>query len=187
MKIIKNPKRLALKLFILVWVFLVLQIVLKLTFNYWQPYVIPTPQLQTISDFIDNNRWLEVTINGVLYVFNTTIYTLICLREWWFKKKWQAILTILLATVGFIINVTIPNFAVALILSIIYPLILKPRNWWCIILAFIFSNLFQFLSFWLEGFTNDSQMNYVTGLLLNNDYYIMLILNYILFNFTKRK
>ena len=55
-RIIKSPTRLVVKLFILVWVFLALHITLKLTFNYWQPYVIPTPQLQAISDFIDNKE-----------------------------------------------------------------------------------------------------------------------------------
>ena len=87
MKIIKSPKRLALKLFVLVWIFLALQIVLKVTFNYWQPYVIPTPQLQVISDFIDNNRWVEILCNGILYIINATLVILCSIQQWWFKNK----------------------------------------------------------------------------------------------------
>lgn len=187
MKIIKNPKRLALKLFILVWVFLILQIVLKLTFNYWQPYVIPTPQLQTISDFIDNNRWLEVICNGVLYVTNAILVILCGIREWWFKSKLQTIIVVCSCIMGFVVNLLLPNFIVAFILTLGIPLILKPKSWLYILLTILFSNLFQFLSLWLEGFTNDNQMNYVTSLLLNNDYYIMLVINYMLFNLIKRK
>ena len=117
-RMIKNPDRLAVKVFILIWFFLTVQIVLKVTFNYWQPYVIPTPQLQAISDFIDNNRWLEVIINGILYTLNTTLYMLCCLKQWWFKNKFQAILVVGLFIFGFTINVLFPNFIVALILSI---------------------------------------------------------------------
>lgn len=187
MKIIKSSKRLVLKLFILVWVFLALQILLKLTFNYWQPYVIPTPQLKVISDFIDNNRWLEIICNGILYVINSLLMILTSIQEWWFKKKWQSILAISLCICGFVINLLFPNNIVAFALGIGFPLILNYKKWLTTILTFILSNIFLFLSLWLEGFTNDSQINYVTSLLLNNDYYIMLTLNYILFNLIKRK
>lgn len=183
MKIIKNPKRLVLKLFILVWVFLILQIVLKVTFNYWQPYVIPTPQLEAISQFIDNNRWLEILCNGILYVINAILMILASIQQWWFKKKWQCILTFSIVITMFVLSVTIGQSSpLTLIVSLGLPLLLDYRKWLYNILTFGFSNLFMFLSLWLEGFVNDNQMNYVTSLFLNNDYYIMLILNYMLFN-----
>lgn len=181
-KMIKNPTRLALKVFILIWFFLIVQIVLKLTFNYWQPYVIPTPQLQAISDFIDNNRWLEIICNGILYTINTTIYILCCIRQWWFKNKKQALLVIGLSIIGFTVNILFPNFIVAFVLSIGLPLIIKPKNWLYIILTFILSNLFTALSLWFEGFTNTNDMNYFIKVFFQFDYYIMLVLNYMLFN-----
>ena len=183
MKIIKNPKRLVLKLFILVWVFLILQIVLKLTFNYWQPYVIPTPQLQTISDFIDNNRWLEVICNGVLYVTNAVLMILASIKQWGFKKKWQCILTFSIVISVYTLTKFIgQNSILTLIVSLGLPLLLDYRKWLYNILTFAFSNLFMFLSLWLEGFVNANNMPYLIAMALNNDYYILLILNYMLFN-----
>ena len=49
------------------------------------------------------------------------------------------------------------------------------------------SNVFMALSLLLEGFVNANEMNYVIKLLFQNDYYIMLALNYILFNFIRQK
>lgn len=186
-RMIKNPARLAVKVFILIWFFLIVQIVLKVTFNYWQPYVIPTPQLQAISDFIDNNRWLEVIINGILYVINALLIILCGIREWWFKSKKQFIIILSSCVLGFIINLLFPNFVVAFIITIGIPLILKPKSWLFILLTFIISNVFQFLSLWLVGFTNANDMPYLIAVLLNNDYYILLAINYMMFNLIKRK
>lgn len=183
MKIIKNPKRLVLKLFILVWVFLALQIVLKVTFNYWQPYVIPTPQLEAISQFIDNNRWLEILCNGILYVINAVLVILCSIQQWWFKSWKQGIFTFSVIITMYVLTKFIGQTSIlTLFVTIGLPLILNYKKWLYNILTFGFSNLFMFLSLWLEGFVNDNQMNYVTSLFLNNDYYIMLILNYMLFN-----
>ena len=46
---VKNKSRLAIKLFIIVWLVLAIHIALKLTFNYWQPYVIPNETLGAIN------------------------------------------------------------------------------------------------------------------------------------------
>ena len=67
---VKNKSKLAIKLFIIVWCVLAVHIALKLTFNYWQPYIISNDKLQAISDFIDSNEWLKILLNGVLYFTN---------------------------------------------------------------------------------------------------------------------
>ena len=183
MKIINSPKRLALKLFILVWVVLALHTILKVTFNYWQPYVIPTPQLQQISDFIDNNRWLEIICNGTLYVTNAVLMILASIKQWWFKKKWQMLLTFGIVITMFVLSVTIGQSSIlTLIVTLGLPLLLDYKKWLYNLLTFAFSNVFMIISLWLEGYVNDNYMNYVTSLLLNFDYYIMLVLNYLLFN-----
>lgn len=180
---IKNPTRLVVKLFILVWVFLALHITLKLTFNYWQPYVIPTPELQAISDFIDNNRWLEIICNGILYFVNAVLVVLSSIQQWWFKSKKQMIFTFGVILTLFATSIIFGQSSIAtLIVTIALPLILNYRKWLYMILAFVFSNLFMALSLWLEGFVNDNQMSYFTSLLLNNDYYLMLVLSYMLLN-----
>ena len=188
MKIVKDKTRLTLKLFILVWAFLFLQIILKLTFNYWQPYVMPTSQLQSISDFIDNNRWLEIILNGIFYIINALLVILAGIQRWWFKNYKQTIIVLICIVIGFIMTVLFPQISItAFIITIGIPLIIDHKKWLYIILTFLISNLFMFLSLILEGFTNANDMNYVIKLLFQNDYYIMLVLNYILFNFIRQK
>lgn len=181
-RMIPNPLRLSIKMFGLVWFILLLHIFLKVTFDYWQPYVIPTPQLEKLSNFIDKNIWLKIILDGVLYLINGIFVILCCLQQWWFKNKKQTIIVISLIVVGYILVLfdirTIPT----LILSILMPLIINRRKWLWIILTFIISNVFTLLSLWLDGFTNTNNMNYIIKVLFQFDYYIMLVLNYILFN-----
>jgi len=184
----KNKFSLTLKLFIIVWIVLFVHILLKLTFNYWQPYVIPNEQLQIISDFIDRNRWLQVSLNGIFYIFNGIVMFLTAVKQWWFKNIKQAILIISLIVINFIITVILPDFVIGtLLIVIIIPIILDFRKWYFAIGAFALSNVFLALSLWLEGFVNSNTMNYVIGTYLNIDYYIMLLLNYFVFNLIKLK
>lgn len=187
-KMLKNKTRLALKMFIVLWILLFLQVILKLTFNYWQPYVIPTPQLEMISDFIDSNRWIEILLNGILYTLNGILMFLTAIKRWWFKNKTQMYLIVLLILINFPISILYPNFIVGtLIIVIVIPLILNIRQWYFTIASFLFSNIFMLLSLWLEGFVNSNDMQYICKVFLQIDYYIMLVLNYILFNLIRIK
>ena len=183
---IKNKNKIAIKLFISVWIVLALHIILKLTFNYWQPYVIPNDKLQVISDFIDNNRWIQATLNGIFYVFNGVVMILCSIKRWWFKSYKQALIVIGLVILGFVYklltNDTIVN---TLLLAILLPIILDKSKWLYTILTFALTNLFLLLSLFLEGFTSADNMNYIIRMFLQFDYYIMLILNYFVFNFIK--
>ena len=187
-KMVKNPLKLAVKLFILVWIVLILHITLKLTFNYWQPYIIPTPQLENISNFIDNNRWLEIILNGILYIINGVILILCGTQQWWFKHKKQSIITFITIIILFVLNVTLKLDDYTIIFGcIIYPLLLNYKRWFWIISTFGLSIIFLALSLWLEGFANTNDMNYIIKIFFEFDYYIMLVLNYILFNLIRTK
>lgn len=187
-KIVKNPLKLALKLYILIWIVLVLHITLKLTFNYWQPYIIPTSQLENISNFIDNNRWLEIICNGILYVINSLVAILCGVQRWKFKNKFEFIWVLLLIIICFILNITLKLNDYTIIVScFLVPLIINYRKWLWIILTFVASFIFLALSLWLEGFVNTDDMNYIIKLFFEFDYYIMLVSNYILFNLIRMK
>ena len=183
---IKNKLRLTLKLFLILWILLFLQVILKLTFNYWQPYVIPTPQLEMISDFIDSNKALIVVLDGVFYIFNAIIMILCSIQQWWFKNKKQSIIVISIIILSYIYLIIFGQSTIlSIILNFSIPLIINSKKWLYIILTFIFSNLFLLLSLWLEGFTSSNDMSYIVATFLNIDYYIMLVLNYMLFNFIR--
>lgn len=183
---IKNKLRLTLKLFLILWFLLFLQVILKITFNYWQPYAIPTQQLEVISDFIDSNKVLIVILDGVFYIFNAIIMILCSIQQWWFKNKKQSIIVISIIILSYIYLIIFGQSTIlSIILNFSIPLIINYKKWLYIILTFIFSNLFLLLSLWLEGFTSSNDMSYIVATFLNIDYYIMLVLNYMLFNFIR--
>lgn len=183
---VKNKSKLAIKLFIIVWIVLAVHIALKLTFNYWQPYVISNDRLQVISDFIDANSIIKTILNGLLYIFNG--YIMICcgLQCWQLGKK-KNIITLIILILGFLWVVFIEQNIIAFVLSIIYPLILNRKKWLTIILTFILNNVFLLLSLWLEQFASVDDMNYFIRVLFQFDYYIMLVLNYFVFNLIRKK
>ena len=187
-KMLKNKTRLALKMFIILWFLLFFQVILKLTFNYWQPYVIPTPQLERISDFIDDNLWLKIIINKILWFIGTYFMILSGIQQWKFKNKKIIIILIVIGLISFINDfifnnsITIIDFIISIFTLILLPIIINKKKWLTIILTFVLSYVFLFISLWLEGFSKTDDMQYLIRLLFNFDYYIMLVLNYILFN-----
>lgn len=185
---LKNKFRFTLKLFIIVWIVLFIHVVLKLSFNYWQPYVIPTEQLENIGNFIDNYRWIQIILNGIFYTINGLLVVLCGLQTWWFKTKRQFILIIILIILNFIITVLIPKITIGtFIICIGIPLVIDKKKWLFIILSVFLSNIFLGLSLWLEGFVNANQMHYIIRMFLQLDYYIMLALNYFVFNLFKKE
>ena len=186
--IIKDKLKLVKKLWYIVWATLFVMVILKLTFNYWQPYVIPNEKLQIISDFIDDNRWLQATLNGIFYFINGTIVILCSIKRWWYKNKIQAIIVSSIIMLSYLHMIFFGQSSIfTLILSVVIPLILDFKKWVYIIITFIFSNVFLALSLFLEGFSNANEMNYLIRMFLQTDYYIMLILSYFIINMIKFK
>ena len=187
-KILKDPTRFVTKLFVLIWITLVIHLILKLTFNYWQPYVIPTPQLEELGNYINNHTWLRLLLDGSFYTLNSVVAMLCGTQQWKFKNKKQTIIVIAVIVTLFILNESLYLDDYTIIIGcFILPLLVNYRKWIWILLTFIFSFVFLALSLWLEGFTNADNTNYIIKLFLQGDYYIMLALNYILFNLLRMK
>lgn len=185
---VKNKSKLAIKLFIIVWIVLAVHIALKLTFNYWQPYVIPNEQLQAISDFIDANRWIRDISDAITYIFNGIIMILTGLQIWWFKNKKQSIIVISLLILVYLSVIFIEqNSFITLFMAIGLPLIINHKKWLYIIISFLLNNLFLLFSMWLCEFSNLDTTNYIIQMLFLFDYYIMMILCYFVFNLIRKK
>lgn len=186
---IKDKSRLAFKLFIMVWIMLIIHITLKLTFNYWQPYVIPNDTLGAISDFIDNNRWLEVIIDKSYYLINGFLMVLSSIQEWKFNKKYPIIILVICAILSSLDDLTpfnaIIDSIITIFASLILPLIINKKKILWTILTFALTNLYLAFSLWLSNFVKTDDMPHIIQTLFLNDYYIMLILNYMLFNFIR--
>lgn len=189
---LKNKSKLAIKLFIIVWIVLVVHIALKLTFNYWQPYVIPNETLKAISDFIDSNTIIKMILNKSLWIVGTYFMVLAGIQEWKFKKKYSLIIILICAILSGIDDYwqsldMIIDSIISIFVLICLPLIINRKKWLTILLTFVFSYIFLFLSLWLEGFATSDDMNYMIQTFLVFDYYIMLILNYFVFNLIRKK
>ena len=187
-RMIPNPLRLALKMFGLVWFFLVLQVVLKLTFNYWQPYVIPTEQLQSVSDFIDSHIWLKMIIDLIYYYFQFIVVILCSIQQWKFKNIKIFVIVSIISISCYFSNIYLNmSLITPFIMTIILPIILDRKKWGYVLLTFALSNVFTIISLLLNGFTRTDNNSTIINMLFMNDYYIMLILNYILFNIIRIK
>lgn len=183
---VKNKSKLAIKLFIVVWIVLAVHIALKLTFNYWQPYIIPNEQLQAISDFIDDNRWIRHISDLILYILNGYIMLFCSLQVWHVNKK-ISIITFFLLIFSFFFGIFFDRTIMSLFISIIYPIIINRKKWLTALLTFALSFVFLALSLWLEGFVTTNDMQYICKVFLEFDYYIMLVLNYFVFNLIRKK
>lgn len=184
--IIKDKLKLVKKLWYIVWATLFVMVILKLTFNYWQPYVIPNEKLQIISDFIDDNAIIKTIIDKFFYSINLYFLILTGIRKWKFNKKYPIIVILLCAVLSALDDLTIYNSLFDSIISIfsliVFTIIIDKTKWKSILLSFLLSNIFLFLSLWLENVSNVDIKPYIIKLLLNFDYYIMMILNYFIFN-----
>lgn len=191
-QIIKNKARLSVKLFIVVWVVLLVHVLLKLTFNYWQPYVIPNETLQVISDFIDSHIIIKSIIDKLFWIVGTYFMILAGIRQWKFEKKYPVILILICAFLSAIDDYYQPldqiiDTIVLIFALIVLPLIIDKKKWLYILITFALNFVFLKLSLWLEGFSTGDNMPYITATFLNIDYYIMLILNYFVFNLFRKK
>ena len=115
------------------------------------------------------------------------------IQEWKFKKKYPLIILIICALISatndllFNNSVTIIDFILTIFTLIILPLIINRKKWLTILLTFIFSYIFLFLSLWIQEFSRTDNMQYLIKILFDTDYYIMLILNYFVFNLIRKK
>lgn len=190
---IKNKSKLAIKLFIVVWIVLAIHVTLKLTFNYWQPYVIPNETLGAISDFIDKNIIIKILINKSLWFLGTYFMILSSIQEWKFKRKYPIIILLICAVLSalndFIFNnsVTIIDFIISIFTLILLPILINKKKWLTTLLTFVFSYIFLFLSLWILEFSRTDDMQYIVKILFDFDYYIMLILNYFVFNLIRKE
>lgn len=186
-KIFKNNTRIAVKLFIMVWIVLLVHVLLKVTFNYWQPYVIPNETLQHISNYIDSHKAIMITLDGLFYIFNGYIVLCCCLQKWHLGKKLNIIILSMLILVYLSVIFIRQSDLVTLFISIGLPLIINYKKWCWTLLTFLLNNLFLLLSLWLESFVSTNDMPYIISTLFVFDYYIMLLLNYFVFNLIKER
>lgn len=78
-KILDVPK-LIIRLWIILWLCLIILLIMKFCFGIWYPIVIENKTLLNISDYV-NNSWLKYLILFLFYAFNINFVYLIACRK----------------------------------------------------------------------------------------------------------
>ena len=163
------------------WITLLLMVVLKLCFNFYYPIVIENSKLLEISYYIDEHKIIMYVINYLLFVCNTVLITLCCIKEKWYKKKLHLILILITASIGYpfkYINTWI-SFAIILIPYIIIPLLITKNKKRWIFITFALDNVFQILSNFTRGNNLIADGTFLIVTFLWIDYYLLFLIYYL--------
>lgn len=190
-KILDVPKLIR-RIWLLLWVLLAILLVMKFCFGMWYPVVSNNEIFNSVCKFIDENLWSYKIMCFILYVFNCNILALTCLN----KKKYTSIkMTILLNILFCIMSIIkIYNSLIGNILevAVFFPLLIllniKMDNFGKLymnillpIIIYAIINIWQFSIFLCRGL-NLQELNTMPSLvllILQIDYYIFLITNYL--------
>lgn len=188
-KILDFPK-LIIRLWITLWLCLIILLIMKFCFGVWYPIVVENKTLLNISDYVDNS-WLKYLILFLFYAFNINFVYLIACR----KIKYDHILETLL--INFLIVLTfavkiynnylgfIGEFLIVIPIPIIYfykhhseDCILKDILWTFVLQILIM--LWQCNILLVRGLPNPlTSADTIIQIILQLDYYIFLTILWI--------
>ena len=104
-KIVDAPK-LVKRIWILLWVVLIMLLIFKFCFGIWYPIAVENETFLKICNFVDANKILNLSIMGVFYVFSNNIIMLTCTN----KKKYDNWLMALIVNFVIIANYMLKIF-----------------------------------------------------------------------------
>ncbi len=188
---ILDTKKLIFRLWIVLWLCLLILLVLKFCFGIWYPIVSNNEILLRFNDFVCNS-WIKYLALSIFYVLSMNLLYFISST----KKKYNNIIEAIIFNVLFIISFVVKcfskyfSFIPEVILLIIIPIIElfkrhKNVNKFKIILYVIimqiFVNLWQMNILLVRNidFSIDENNHILIGIILQLDYYIFLIITWI--------
>lgn len=152
-------------------------------------FVIEVAQIRTIceiGEFIDTHQWAYYLVTFCVSFFVYYIYCCACCQ----KKKlnfWENIGICVTIIALFLIQKYFPNqYTVINIISLIFLPFIYGGNFKSTCICFISTNLLQTITLEIRSLgLSVINFNYATFTVLMIDYYILLVLLYLLFNFKK--
>lgn len=191
---ILDTKKLIFRLWIVLWLCLLILLVLKFCFNIWFPIIIENESFIKTNDYI-KNTWLKYLVSGFLYFVSANIIYLTSCKK---KKytKWYELLGInMIMTISFILKHIFPFYAFIpeAIFLILIPIIYllktyrKPK-WFLILFPIIIQALtiiWQLNVLFIRNvdFNTISNEYFILGIILQLDYYIFIIITWIGVNY----
>lgn len=188
---ILDTKKLIFRLWIVLWLCLLILLVLKFCFGIWYPIIIENEQLLYFNEFICNS-WIKYIILSLFYFASVNIMYLTCCIKKKYDKILEAIIINVLILISFMTKIFFRNFSVIpeILVSIIMPILYLLKNHkkakkWKLILFPIATQILVFawqLNIYLVrgiDFVIDSDNHVLIGIVLQIDYYIFLIISWI--------
>lgn len=183
-------KKLVLRVWLSLWLVLIVLAIAKLVFNEWFPIVINNETFISINNYVENNHILKKCIMFVFYWLNINIWYLTASS----KKKYTKLLEFVLIQVGIVAIFHIKQQSnligsiLELIILIIMPLInlfrskkySKTKSFILPFFIYILINIWQLNIMFIRGI-NDiiSSLPFLIGIILQLDYYIFNIITWL--------
>ena len=183
-------KKLVLRVWLSLWLVLIVLVIAKLVFNEWFPIVINNEIFININNYVENNHILKKCIMFVFYLLNINIWYLTASS----KKKYTKLLEFVLIQVGIValFHIKQQNNLIGsmleLIILIIIPLInlfrskkySKTKSFILPFFIYILINIWQLNIMFIRGI-NDiiSSLPFLIGIILQLDYYIFNIITWL--------
>ena len=188
-KILDVPK-LIIRLWIILWLCLIILLIMKFCFGIWYPIVVENKILLNISDYIDNS-WLKYLILSIFYVFNINLVYLTACRKVKYDHILEILLINLLIALTFIVKMYnnylgfIGEFLIVIPIPIIYfhkyhpeDSIIKDILWTFVLQILIM--LWQCNILLVRGLPNPlTSASTIIQIILQLDYYIFLTILWI--------
>lgn len=188
---ILDTKKFIFRLWIVLWLCLLILLVLKFCFGIWYPIIIENEQLLYFNEFICNS-WIKYIILSLFYFASVNIMYLTCCIKKKYDKILEAIIINVLILISFMTKIFFRNFSVIpeILVSIIIPILYllknhkKAKKWKLILFPIAIQILvfaWQLNIYLVRGidFVIDSDNHVLIGIVLQIDYYIFLIISWI--------
>lgn len=137
-----------------------------------------------LCDYIDNTLWLRMIIATITYVISSYIAYLILVKRKFFNDWWVIFILVITNIINILINNVYLNIALSIIVALIIPLIrTRFKLWKHIIIGNILIFVFQLISLLTRNIgRNLNNQSMLVSLIMQIDYYIMLIIYYLYIN-----
>lgn len=170
-------------LIITCWAVLVLCLVIKLLGGNWFELATENTKFIQFCEFVDNTMWLKMTLACLIYVGSTYLYLCVASNKQYLSLKETIVyIPIMIAkSILFWYYPTIATIMDICLITIIPLAFGKFRNWLRVLISFALLNVFQIMSLIIRnyGFQNFNDNLFVLQVLIQIDYYVMIVLTYL--------
>lgn len=187
---ILDTKKLIFRLWIVLWLCLLILLVLKFCFKIWFPIIIENENFIIINNYITNS-WLKYLVSGILYFISANILYLTSCIKFKYSKWYEGVIINILIAISFCLKNLLPfvAFIPEALLSVVIPIIYllrkykKPK-----LFLILFPIIIQALTMAWDlniflirdvDFNKISEEYFIITLVIQLDYYIFIIITWI--------